>query len=210
MKRKGILLCLAINLSGCAAFNGGFDGLNGQSSFSCKAPDGILCDSMSGVMANLNANNLPSQQVKHGNSKEVIANTYMQRTRATKDNAMPVAPYADEPLLRQPKTLRIWVAPWESSDRTLFDQQYFYLVIDNWKWMIEHNSRRLQDAYAPIGAPISNYSSPAITVADPQSTKTGSDGPIPVNASVNSQPNSKEILNGINTEIKDLNVDISK
>ncbi|VCX95279.1 hypothetical protein BANRA_04281 [Acinetobacter baumannii] len=33
MKRKGILLCLAINLSGCAAFNGGFDGLNGQSSF---------------------------------------------------------------------------------------------------------------------------------------------------------------------------------
>ncbi|MDR8279095.1 type IV conjugative transfer system protein TraV, partial [Acinetobacter baumannii] len=27
---------------------------------------------------------------------------------------------------------------------------------------------------------------------------------------VNSQPNSKEILNGINTEIKDLNVDISK
>ncbi|AOX83420.1 Type IV conjugative transfer system protein TraV (plasmid) [Acinetobacter baumannii] len=36
MKRKGILLCLAINLSGCAAFNGGFDGLNGQAHFHAK------------------------------------------------------------------------------------------------------------------------------------------------------------------------------
>ncbi|MFX5809019.1 type IV conjugative transfer system protein TraV, partial [Acinetobacter baumannii] len=75
----------------------------------------------------------------------------------------------------------VWVAPYESSDRTLFDQQYFYMVIDTWKWGIEHNSRRLQDAYAPVGAPILN--STTTVVADPQHQAVDNDAPIPVSNS---------------------------
>ena len=206
MKSILILSALTLSLGGCAVFSGGFDGTGGQSTFSCKAPDGVMCDSMTGVMANLNANNLPSQQVKHKQNKESVPTQNQARTRATQENAMPIAPYSPTPLLRQPKTLRVWIAPYESSDRTLFDQQYFYMVIDTWKWGIEHNSRRLQDAYAPVGAPILN--STTSVVADPQRQSIDKDAPIPV--SQGNTPTGGQLANGINTEIKDLNIDISK
>lgn len=202
MKNIFLVSSLALSLSGCAVFSGGFDGTGGQSTFSCKAPDGVMCDSMTGVMANLNANNLPSQKVKHQQNKEKVPTQYQARTRATQENAMPIAPYSPTPLLRQPKTLRVWIAPFESSDRTLFDQQYFYMVIDTWRWGIEHNSRRLQDAYAPVGAPIMN--STTTVVADPQRQTQDNEAPIPITTG------SSQLGNGINSEIKDLNIDISK
>jgi conjugal transfer pilus assembly protein TraV len=206
MNKHLTLLALTICLSGCAVFRGGFDGSGGATTFSCKAPDGVMCDSMTGVMANLNANNLPSQQVKHKQNKETLPSQNQARTRATQENAMPIAPYSPTPLLHQPKTLRVWVAPYESADRTLFDQQYFYMVIDTWRWGIEHNSRRLQDAYAPVGAPILNSTNSV--VADPQHQSVDKEAPIPVNQG--NTPTSGQLANGINTEIKDLNIDISK
>ncbi|PAL61274.1 type IV conjugative transfer system protein TraV, partial [Acinetobacter baumannii] len=46
MKKSLTLSVLMLSLSGCAVFSGGFDGTGGQSTFSCKAPDGVMCDSM--------------------------------------------------------------------------------------------------------------------------------------------------------------------
>nr|WP_250638101.1 hypothetical protein [Acinetobacter baumannii] len=45
-------------------------------------------------MANLNANNLPSQQVKHKQNKQNVPTQNQARTRATQENAMPIAPYS--------------------------------------------------------------------------------------------------------------------
>ncbi|MDE2430828.1 MAG: TraV family lipoprotein, partial [Burkholderiales bacterium] len=60
--KKNLYLAIAASftvLSGCS-----FSGLDAKSSFSCKAPDGVLCESMTGVYANASLNNLPSQRIK--------------------------------------------------------------------------------------------------------------------------------------------------
>ena len=49
---------LAWMLSGCMSMSG----LSGSSSYACKAPDGVTCDSVSGTYANAVQNNLPSQR----------------------------------------------------------------------------------------------------------------------------------------------------
>ena len=56
MKHALTVIALAAMLGGC----GSFSGLDGSSSFTCKAPDGVSCTSVSGVYANSVANNLPS------------------------------------------------------------------------------------------------------------------------------------------------------
>lgn len=49
MRIKLLALSLpVVGFSGCTSL----DGLNSKGSFDCKAPDGIVCDSMTGVMAN--------------------------------------------------------------------------------------------------------------------------------------------------------------
>ena len=45
-------------LSACSSMSG----YDAKSSFACRAPDGILCESMSGIYANARANNLPGQR----------------------------------------------------------------------------------------------------------------------------------------------------
>ena len=58
MKRAGLCGSLALALAGCAST---MSGLDGQGRFSCKAPDGIACASLSGVYANALQNHLPGQ-----------------------------------------------------------------------------------------------------------------------------------------------------
>ena len=55
---------LAWMLSGCMSMSG----LSGSSSYACKAPDGVTCDSVSGTYANAVQNNLPSQRRTSGAS----------------------------------------------------------------------------------------------------------------------------------------------
>ena len=50
----GLTAIIAIGLSGCA---GSLTGLEGESKFACKAPDGVTCSSLSGIYANAVANN---------------------------------------------------------------------------------------------------------------------------------------------------------
>ncbi len=51
-------ICVGAMLAGCTSISG----LTGSSSYACKAPDGVTCDSVSGTYANAVQNNLPSQR----------------------------------------------------------------------------------------------------------------------------------------------------
>ena len=219
MQSKFLALSLfCIGLSGCATF----DGLDGKSSFDCKAPDGVVCDSMTGVMANAKANNLPGQQVNRSSKTPEKGSEYTAVRSKPTSSVLPTMEYTGAPILRNPKTLRVWVAPWESADRTLFDQQFFYIVIDNWKWNIEHNSRRVRMAYAPSSA--SDYIlSPSSSTASQDSYKYRIDGdkavpdenaPIPVNGnrveSINPMPGKRDIDANVAKELQNMNVDISQ
>lgn len=119
-------------------------GLDANSQFACKAPDGILCESMSGIYANAQAKNLPGQRVGHGSGR-------LSEPGATVNSGVLTRPIeSGTPIRSAPRLLRVWFAPWEDSDGDLHDQSYIYLPVDTGRWLIEHNRRRIQDAYRPV------------------------------------------------------------
>ena len=136
----------ALALTAC----GSVSGLDAKDSFSCKAPDGVLCESMTGIYANAQANNLPGQRVKHGNGTDDVS-----RAKATEagTGVLTKPIYSGTPIRSAPLILRVWFAPWEDTDGDLHDQSYVYLPVDSGKWLIEHNRRRILDAYRPVRAP---------------------------------------------------------
>lgn len=132
------------SLSGCFSMSG----LDGSSHFSCKAPDGVLCESMSGVYANAQAHNLPGQNTqKKGVEVPPPASSGDAGVLST-----PIT--SGTPLRSAPTVLRIWLSPWEDSDGDLHDQSYIYVTLNTGHWLIEHNRRRIQDAFAPVRAPV--------------------------------------------------------
>lgn len=138
-------ICLA-QLAGCA----GTLGLD-QSSYACKAPDGVSCTSLSGVHANLSAK--PTDQA--GIPRGGVAG---------------VAPSAGTPLRSHPSVLRIWLAPWEDADGDLHDQSYVYVVADPGRWAVAHHQKRTVEAYLPtfLKRPAANApAKPAAAPNDP-------------------------------------------
>ncbi len=149
MSRLVALLGGVVSLAGCMSLSG----LSGNSSYACKAPDGVTCQSVSGTYANAVANNLPAQ-----------------RARATPAAAPDLAPHASAastptarnapadsaqvlPLRSAPRILRLWVKPWEDADRDLYDQGYVYVQVDGGRWLVDHAQRAIREPYAPVRAP---------------------------------------------------------
>ncbi|MFN7570482.1 MAG: TraV family lipoprotein [Betaproteobacteria bacterium] len=143
-------ICVAIALTGCASFSG----LDASSQFSCKAPDGVLCQSMSGVYANAEAHNLPGQRATReaGSTGSQAATAAPAVVSAGGVLTKPI--YSGTPIRTAPVVLRVWLAPWEDNDGDLHDQSYIYVPVDGGRWLIEHNRRRIQDAYRPVRAPV--------------------------------------------------------
>jgi conjugal transfer pilus assembly protein TraV len=157
--------CLAgslMVLAGCTSLSG----LDGSSSLSCKAPDGVTCDSVSGIYANAVRNNLPSQ--RSGNSAPTAgkasaapsappvatpASAPAQSGVPSRPSAPLTATASAMPLRSSARILRLWFKPWEDADRDLYDQGYVYVQIDSGQWLIEHAQRQIREAYAPLRPP---------------------------------------------------------
>lgn len=144
---------VVVALSGCTSMSG-FDA---KSEFACKAPDGILCESMSGIYANAQAKNLPGQRVNQRGEAPVELSQ-----AKVGSNVMTKPIYSGTPIRSAPRLLRVWFAPWEDTDGDLHDQSYVYLPVDSGRWLVEHNRRRIQDTYRPVRAP-SNLAAQAAT-----------------------------------------------
>ena len=137
---KGIVCILpVVLLAGC----GSFSGLDAKNKFACKAPDGVLCESMTGIYANAERKNLPGQTIS-----KTASNTPVSLSGVL---TKPVD--SGTPIRSTPRALRIWFAPWEDSDGDLHDQSYVYLTVDSGRWLIEHNQQRIRDQYRPIQPP---------------------------------------------------------
>lgn len=135
----GMAVIIAIGLSGCA---GSLTGLEGESKFACKAPDGVTCSSLSGIYANAVANNLPALRKERKGDQP--SSTQPKEGAITGQVAT-----AGDPLRVQPKVLRVWIAPWEDTDGDLHDQSYLYVVANSGRWVIEHSQRQIIDRYRP-------------------------------------------------------------
>jgi conjugal transfer pilus assembly protein TraV len=176
-------IAVASAFAGCTNLTG----LDGTDQYGCKAPAGIRCESVSGTYHNALQNNLPSQRLRHDATararEPAAAPDPQQRVVASATIAPPAvisAPRgADLASLRsQPKVLRLWVKPWEDSDRDLHDQSYVYVQIDAGQWLVDRAQRQVRDAYARLRPPSStgmqrDTPSPAASVPG---TASGVDG----------------------------------
>ena len=160
--RAPLVVCASALLASCANMSG----LSGSTSYACKAPDGVTCDSVSGTYANAIHNNLPSQRPRTAGraSVEATGSPSMAAPVAAQGSApggsrdlnaaRSAAPaQLATPLRSSARILRLWFKPWEDADRDLYDQGYVYVQIDAGHWLIEHAQRQIRDAYAPLRPP---------------------------------------------------------
>lgn len=172
-------------LTGCAA---NMSGIGGDTTFKCKAPDGVQCQSVSGTYANARAGTLPSQQSssqsKHrsatADAEDPAAHSSMSAVAAqsaiTKTSFGAAAnPGSLGAIRSDPTVIRIWIAPWEDADGDLVDQTYVYLPVDSGRWLIEHNRHRIKREFAPVRAPTS-VAAPAKPLATRESEDSPQDG----------------------------------
>lgn len=151
-------------LSACANITG----LDGASSYTCKAPEGVKCDSVSGTYHNALQNNLPSQRrgPTSGQSQSPPAPNpagmrsapAMLATAARTAPSDEAAGYAAAPLRASPKILRLWIKSWEDADRDLNGETLVYVQVDNGRWLVDHVQRQSRESYAPVrpGKPVAS------------------------------------------------------
>lgn len=150
------LVFLTAAVTGCTNMSG----LGGTSDFQCKAPEGIPCQSVSGVHYNERAGNLPAQRAAMGHSAEVgepgRPRSYLggpaDASRAAQASGEAVPAPALGAIRSDPTVIRIWLAPWEDADGDLNDESRIYLQIDSGRWLIEHNRERIRREFAPLAA----------------------------------------------------------
>lgn len=153
MIRMTLAALSVLAITGCSSLSG----YDAQSSFSCKAPDGVLCSSMTGIYENAKHDNLPGQRVNRGGeaiAASAQAAEAVSRAKEQGDGVLTRPLYSGQPLRSAPRILRVWMAPWEDSDGDLHDQSYVYLPVDSGRWEVEHNQRRIREAYRPVRAPV--------------------------------------------------------
>lgn len=117
----------------------GMTGLDSSKSFTCKAPPGISCSSLSGVYANAVADNLPSSAKP--------TTTLASNAVHGGNQVVGEAPTNGTPVMSEPKVLRVWVAPWEDSHKVLHDQAFLYAIADPGHWQVAHSKRQIANEY---------------------------------------------------------------
>jgi conjugal transfer pilus assembly protein TraV len=146
---RAILLLLP-TLSACV----NLAGLEGNSEFACKAPDGVICTSVSGVYSNALAGALPAQQSQdastHADAVEGEPRPYGATVSVTS------TPTPGTPLLSPPKVLRLWLAPRLDKDGDLHDASYLYVMWHQGEWQVEHTRRQIQRQFTPVSAPVAS------------------------------------------------------
>jgi conjugal transfer pilus assembly protein TraV len=150
--RRAVLILLPA-LSACA----NMAGLDGKSEFACKAPDGVVCTSVSGVYANTLAGALPARQAAP--PQGVVPESAVEiQQKGQVDTPRPygatpaasTAPAAGTPLLSPPRVLRLWLAPWVDEDGDLHDQAYLYVMWHRGAWQLGHTEADIRRQFGPI------------------------------------------------------------
>lgn len=149
-------LLFALALSGCAST---MSGVGGTENYACKAPEGAMCTSVSGVYAN-SVHGMPMPGKPPEKKPPVVAPVIYGATSIAPDKPAAVSVTS---IRSNPRVLRLWIAPWEDSDGDLHEEALVHVVVDTGRWLIEHvrpASRPRVDGVAPPISP-AHESSPA-------------------------------------------------
>lgn len=209
--RMLMLIGTAAALAACTNLSG----LGAASEFQCKAPEGIPCQSISGVHHNERAGNLPAQRASRGDSLGSAAPATagigkpagMDTTEGGAPGETAVAA-PGVPLYRKasvaaperigpggfgairsdPTVIRIWVAPWEDADGDLNDQSYVYMQVDTGRWLIEHNRAQIRREFAPRDGQA--LVAPRGSLVAPSHSSTGTPASTPAGTPIQAVPHS--------------------
>lgn len=142
-------LLFALALSGCASTLSGVGGADG---YACKAPEGAMCTSVSGVYANtvqgMQKSAKPAEKKSPPSAPTIYGATSIAPGRP--------APVSNTSIRSNPRVLRLWIAPWEDADGDLHEEALVHVVVDTGRWLIEHvrpASRSRVDGVAPPVSP---------------------------------------------------------
>ena len=150
-------------LSGCAST---MSGVGGTNQYACRAPEGTVCTSVSGVYANTAKGDTPSAKSPERNP---IA-TLPKDAPTASVPPLPVA--ASKPSIRSnPRVLRLWIAPWEDADGDLHEAALVHVLVDTGRWLIEHvrpvARSRMDGAAMPTSPPPPRAEKPASDAPQP-------------------------------------------
>jgi conjugal transfer pilus assembly protein TraV len=166
MSRFLLRAAMAVLMSPLAACMN-MSGLSGASKYACAAPEGVACESVSGVYANAIHDNLPSQRRGTGEpTQPAPSERPSSEPTSTQERLAPTRPLppaaaleasvlTSSSLRSQARYLRLWIKPWEDLDGDLFDQAHVYVQVDLGRWQIEHLRQRIRERYAPLKPPVS-------------------------------------------------------
>ena len=164
-------IALAASASMVLAGCGSLSGLDSADKFSCAAPDGVTCMSISGIYANAKANNLPSQNAgrsvgtveqpsgkssgttRQKNDMDYFSPPNNISTGSTVPKNSPAsfaAPNFGSPLRTPERILRVWLAPFEDTQGDLHDQKYVYVQVHKGQWTIEANKAQIRNKYRQV------------------------------------------------------------
>lgn len=133
---------------------GNITGLNGSSSYSCTAPTGVTCQSVSGTYHNAMHHRLPSQNAAQQKTMDRPSPTSEFTLTAEKNRQVEQQPsLLSAPLRTSARVLRLWFKPWIDNDKDMYDQGYIYVQIDNGRWLIDAAQQQIRNPFAPIRPP---------------------------------------------------------
>ncbi len=147
-------LIFALALSGCASTLSGVGGADG---YACKAPEGALCTSVSGVYANANQG-MPKPAKTPEHPFQTVTPVIYDATSTAPDKS---AALIGGPIRSNPRVLRLWIAPWEDADGDLHEAALVHVVVDTGRWLIEHVRPAARTRLDGVEAPVSSAQDPA-------------------------------------------------
>ncbi len=165
LAKRLVALTASVGVAALLSACSNLSGLGGSSSLSCPLDAGGTCQSIratyeqmaSGQMGA--AHNAPAAMPMFDGTGRATeqAKAALFTWNATAPSAGRTTgrdmPASGQPIRSESDVLRVWVAPYEDDEGVLRDQAYAYVVLDNARWMIEHNQRRIMQTYAPVKAP---------------------------------------------------------
>ena len=147
------VMAFSLALVGC----GSITGLEAATSFGCKAPDGVQCQSVTGTYYNAMGDSTRGQAPSPAPTLLPSATApppqpqVLSTALKTPVTAGPGASRSPLIPLRTPaQDLRLWVKAWEDSDGDLIGDSHVYVHIDGGRWMLDHVQRQTREAFAPV------------------------------------------------------------
>ena len=147
-------LVFALALSGCASTLSGVGGADG---YACKAPEGALCTSVSGVYANA-AQGMPKPAKSLEHQSQTATPVIYGATSIAPDRS---AALPSGPIRSNPRVLRLWIAPWEDADGDLHEAALVHVVVDTGRWLIEHVRPAARSRMDRVALPVSSAQDPS-------------------------------------------------